>query len=155
MSLDASFTEVAATIEAVVQAATDTNLTTATVAYDATLGAFVVATVTTGATAVLTIASAAASGTDLSALLGMSSTDSYVLNQGADEETITEAIEANLALNDSPFFIVLDETITTDSDKELVRAWVASRRYMYFASDDTAGTLSAGETSSIFYDFSI
>lgn len=154
MSGDSSLTEVAATIETVVQAATDTNLTTATVTYDAVLSAFVIATVTTGATAVLTIASAAASGTDISALLGMATADAYVLNQGKDEETITEAIEACLALNDSPYFITLDETITGDADKELVRAWVESRRYMYFASDDTAGTVTPGETSSIFYDFS-
>ena len=148
---DLSFADVASTIQAVVQAAADLNLTTATCTYDATLGALVIATTTTGSTATLTVASAAASGTDISALIGMDTGSSPTLNQGDDEETITEAIEAILALNDSPYFIVLDETITTETDKEAVSTWVASRRYMYAASDDDSGTLTPGETSSFFY----
>jgi len=111
----------------------------------------VIATVTTGATATLTVASAAASGTDISATIGMDTASSPTLNQGDDEETITEALANILALNDSPYFIALDETITTETDKEAVSAWVASRRYMYAASDSDATTLTTGETTSFFY----
>jgi len=148
---DLSFADVASEIETKLAAGTDLNLKTATVAYDATLGAFTITTATTGATATLTIASAAASGTDISTLLGMDTASAYTLNQGDDEETITEALDAILALNDSPYFITLDETITTETDKEAISTWCASRRYMYAASDSDSTTLTPGETTSFFY----
>ena len=152
---DLSLADVASTIETGIQAAVDVNLTTATCTYDSTLGALVIATTTTGSTATLTVASAAASGTDVSSLMGMDTDSDYTLNQGDDEETITEAISACLDLNDSPYFICLDETITSADDIKAVAAWVASRRYMFFVSDDEAGALTPGESSSLFYDLSV
>jgi len=146
-----SFADCAAVIEAKFAAGTDVNLKTATVAYDAVAGELTVTTATTGATATLTYATTVspASGTDIAALTGWDTAAAGTLNQGADEETIDEAIEAIIALNDSPYFILLDETIAGGDDILAVSTWVASRRYMFASFDTGPDALVPSETGSM------
>ena len=148
-SADTSFSEVADAIELKLNASADPDLTSCTVTYDSAKGAFVIATITTGVDADLTILSTTDPlvGTDISSLLAMDADSDYVLNQGADEETITEAINAIIALNDSPYFVVLDETITTYADILAISTWCATRRYMFAMGSVEAGALTTDEAA--------
>jgi len=146
-SADTSYSEVAEAIEAKLNASADPDLTTCTVTYDSVKGAFVIATTTTGNDAELTILSTTDPlvGTDISGLLAMDADSDYVLNQGLDAETITEAINIIIGLNDSPYFIVLDQTITDYEDILAISTWVATRRYMFSMSSAEAGALTTDE----------
>lgn len=146
-TLATSFADVATIIEAELQTSIDPDLTSCLVTYDAFLSAFVIKTVTTGDTATLTICSAAATGVDISAMLGMDTDSAYKLNQGADAETITEAINAIVALNDSPYFVVLDKNITDYDDILAISTWCATRRYMFAMSSVEAGALTTDEAA--------
>lgn len=129
----------------------DPDFTDATCVYNVTLARYEVTTGTaTGATATLTVFSpvSPAAGTDISALSGLD--EGATLNQGADAETITAAIEACLALNDSPYFICHDLDIVDYATIDAVRTWVGSREYAYFIDGFEVGALVPGESASVF-----
>ncbi|MCK5617395.1 DUF3383 family protein, partial [Candidatus Pacearchaeota archaeon] len=130
LTLPADLAGIAAAIETALRTSAQAQLVAATCTYNVTEARFEVKTGTTGALATLTAFSATDPlvGTDVSILLGLDS--NATLNQGADEETITEAITAIIALNDSPFFITLENTIVDEPTLSEVRAWVQARAYM-------------------------
>jgi hypothetical protein len=151
LSAALSYADVATAIQAAFAAGTDLNLKTAAVTYDAALGVFKIQCTTTGASSTLTFTSPVDPpvGTDISTLIGWDSASEAVIDQGADEETISEAIEACLALNDSPYFIELEETITDFDTINEVVTWVATRRYMFAAASLEAGALTTGESATV------
>jgi len=141
--------DIAALVETELQTGTDPVFAAATCVYNASEGRFEVKTGTTGAAATITVFSPVdpAVGTDVSILLGLDA--NAELNQGADAESISEAIEAILALNDSPYFICHDLAIVDFATMDEVTTWVASRPYMYFLDNFEAGALTPGESSSV------
>lgn len=151
------YATVASTIQTKLRTGVDPALAAATCVYNVTESRF---EVTSGAwvgdVATLSVFSATdpLAGTDLSILLGLDANAS--LNQGADEETITEAIEAIVALNDSPFFISLENTIIDEPTLSEVRTWVQARSYMFFMDNLEAVSIEPGEETSVlstFFDF--
>lgn len=145
---------IAAMIQTELRTGTDPDFAAATCVYNVTAGRFEVTTGTgVGADQTLTLFSTTDPlvGTDISGLLGLDT--GATLNQGADTETITEAIEAIIALNDSPYFITVENTITDFATLDEVRTWVSSRRYMFFMDNLEAGTLTTGEAASVVAQF--
>lgn len=146
--------DVAAAIQTELRTGTDPDFAAATCVYNVTEARFEVTTGTgVGADQTLSLFSTTDPlvGTDISGLLGLDT--GATLNQGADEETITEAIEAIVALNDSPYFITVENTITDFDTLDEVRTWVSSRRYMFFMDNLEAGALTPAETSSVVAQF--
>lgn len=145
---------IATAIQTALRTGTDADFTDATCTYNVTEARFEVTTGTSvGASATLTVFSPTDPlvGTDVSELLGLGTT--ATLNQGADEETITEAIEAIIALNDSPYFITVENTIVDFDTLNEVRVWVSSRAYMFFMDNFEAGALTPGESASVLAQF--
>jgi len=145
----ADLAAVATIIETELQTSVLPQLVAATCVYNVTEGRFEVTTGTTGALATLTVFSATspAAGTDIAILSGLDS--NATLNQGADEETITEALDAIVALNDSPYFITHENTIVDFATIDEVNTWVAARPYMYFLDNLESGALVPDESASV------
>ncbi|MCK5607377.1 DUF3383 family protein [Candidatus Pacearchaeota archaeon] len=153
LTVPADLAGIATLIETALQTSAQAQLVAATCTYNVTEGRFEVKTGTTGVDALLTVFSTTDPlvGTDISTLIGLDSL--ATLNQGAAEETITEAIEAIIALNDSPFFITLEDTIIDEPTLSEVRAWVQARAYMFFMDNFEAGALTPDESSSVLATF--
>ncbi len=149
---DASFADVAATLQTALRAGSDVNLNTAVVTFDVINQRFEITTGTTvGATATLTIASAGGSGTAVEGLLSLDAdSNAVVFQQGANEETVEDALEAILALNDQWYFITLDNTLNDTQTVNDVSAWAAPRAFLFSAESNGASVLTTGETSSTF-----
>jgi hypothetical protein len=146
----ADLAAIAALIETELRTSAQAQLVAATCVYNAAEGRFEVTTGTVGALATLTAFSPVepSSGTDISILLGLDS--NATLNQGADEETITEAIAAIIVLNDSPYFICHDLSIVDFATIDEVKTWVASRSYQYFLDGFETAALVPDESTSVF-----
>lgn len=154
LTIPADLAGVAAAIQTALRTGTDPDFTDATCVYNVTDARFDVTTGTAvGATATLTVFSATDPlvGTDVSTLLGLDSL--ATLNQGADEETITDALNAIIALNDSPYFVTTENTIVDFDTLDEIRTWVSSRPYMFFMDNFEAGALVPGESASVLAQF--
>lgn len=153
LTVPADLDGIATAIETALQTSAQAQLVAATCTYNVTEGRFEVVTGTTGAAATLTVFAATDPlvGTDVSILLGLDA--NAEINQGADEETITEAIEAIIALNDSPYFVTLEDTIVDFDTLDEVRTWVSSRSYMFFMDNFESGALTPGESASVLAQF--
>lgn len=146
--------DIAALIQTELRTGSDPDFAAATCIYNVTDGRFEVTTGTeVGVGATLTVFSTTDPlvGTDVSGLLGLDA--GAEINQGADEETITEAIEAIIALNDSPYFITVENTIIDFDTLDEVRTWVSSRAYSFFMDNFEAISLSPGESTSVLAQF--
>lgn len=146
--------DIAALLQTELRTGADADFAAAVCTYNVTESRFEVTTGTgVGADQTLTLFSTTDPlvGTDVSSFLGLDS--GATLNQGADEETITEAIEAIIALDDAPYFITLENTIVDFSTLDEVRTWVASREYMFFMDNFEAGALTPGESASVLAQF--
>jgi hypothetical protein len=142
---------VASAIQTELRTGSDPDFAAATCVYNVTESRFEVTTGTgVGADQTLTVFSTTDPlvGTDISGLLGLDS--DATLNQGADEETITEAIAAIIILNDSPYFICHDLSIVDFATIDEVSTWVASRSYMYFLDGFETAALVPDESTSVF-----
>jgi len=152
----ADLSGIAALIQTELRTGTDPDFSAATCVFNVTENRFEVSTGTTvGADATLTVFSTTDPlvGTDISSLLGLDA--NAEINQGADAETITEAIEAIIVLNDSPYFITVDADITDlgyDTLNE-VRTWVSSRPYSFYMDNFDPLALNPGESTSVLSQF--
>ena len=145
---------VAALIQTELRTGTDPDFAAATCVFNVTKNRFEVTTGTgVGADQTLSVFSVTDPlvGTDISALLGLD--EGATLNQGADAETITQAIEAIVALNDSPYFVTVEKTIVDFATLDEVRTWVSSRPYMFFMENAEIGALTPDESSSVLAQF--
>jgi len=150
----ADLAAIAALIQVELRTGADTDFASATCEYNVTETRFEVTTgAVVGDIATLTVFSPTAPlvGTDVSTLLGLDSL--ATLNQGADTETITDAINAIVALNDSPYFVTVENTIVDFDTLNELRVWTASRPYMFFLDNFEAGSLVPGETASVLAQF--
>lgn len=153
-ALISDFADMAAAIQVKLRTGTDPDFAAATCIFNVTENRFEVTTGTgVGADQTLTVFSTTDPlvGTDVSGLLGLDA--NAELNQGADEETITEAIEAIIALNDSPYFITVEDTITDFDTLDEVRVWVSSRPYSFFMDNFDPLALNPGESTSVLAQF--
>lgn len=146
--------DIAALIQTELRTGTDPDFAAATCVFNVAKNRFEVTTGTgVGADQTLTVFSVTDPlvGTDISALLGLD--EGATLNQGADSETITDALEAITALDDSPYFVTVEKTITDFATLDEVRVWVSSRPYMFFMDNLEVGALTPGETTSVLAQF--
>lgn len=156
LSLAADLDGIAAAVQTELRTGTDPDFAAATCVFNVTENRFEVTTGTeVGADATLTDFSPVDPlvGTDVSILLGLDA--NAELNQGADQETITQAIEAIIALNDSPYFITVDSGIIDLGFDTLdeVKTWVSSRPYSFFMDDYDPLALNPGESTSVLAQF--
>lgn len=153
LTVPADLAGIATAIQNELQTSVQAQLVAATCVYNTTEGRFDVETGTTGDAATITVFSTTDPlvGTDVSILLGLDS--NATVNQGLDAETITEAIEAIIVLDDAPYFITVENTITDFATLDEVRTWVSSRPYMFFMDNLEAGALTPGESASVLAQF--
>ncbi|MCK5133225.1 MAG: DUF3383 family protein [Candidatus Sabulitectum sp.] len=150
LTLAADLAGIAAVIQTELRTGTDPDFAAATCVFNVAKNRFEVTTGTgVGADQTLSLFSVTDPlvGTDISALLGLD--EGATLNQGADAETITEAIEAITALDDSPYFVTMENTIVDFATIDEVRTWVASRPYMLFLDNLEVGALTPSESSTV------
>lgn len=154
---DASFADVAATLQVALRAGTTADLDLATVVFDPVDQKFVVSTgATVGAGVLITVASAAASGVAVEDLLGLSTiAGAAVIQQGADAETVEEALDAIQALNSDWYFITLDAILNDTSTVPDVSVWASTREYLFSAESNDVNVLTTGETASVFANLSV
>ncbi len=142
-----SYSDIANVVETQINASA---APTVTVTYDATSTSLIVTTVATGSGITLTYASSAGTGTDVSDTLALDSATAISLTQGADGQTIQEAMENFQDLNDIFYFITLDPI---DKDTQTVidlSTWVFDRAYIYYAESSDAQTLVTDDLTSNF-----
>ena len=147
---------IATLLQTELQTGTDPSFAAATCVFNVSENRFEVTTGTVvGASATLTVFSTTDPlvGTDISGLLGLDT--GATLNQGADQETISAAIEACVALDDSPYFLETERTIVDYDTINEVSTWAATREYMYFFDNLEAGAIVTGETTSVLYQLSL
>lgn len=143
-----SFADIATEVQTQLQVGTATGNANATVAYDARNRRLVIDSVTTGAAVTMTVAEAPSAGTDVSALLGLAT--GAVAYDGADAETIQDALNAIFALNSTWYHLILDNTIETETNVLAVNEWIAPQIFLYSAGDSSAQTIVTGDTTSTF-----
>jgi len=147
---------IATAIQTALQTSVQASLANATCTFNVSKNRFEVTSGTeVGAAAVLTVFSTTDPlvGTDISILLGLDT--GATLNQGADEETISDAIEACIFLDDSPYFLETEKTIVDFDTINEVSVWAASREYQYFVDNLEEVALNTGETTSVLYQLSL
>lgn len=134
-----------------VQNALTTGGASVSVTYNATTGAFNVVSSSTGASSTLSYFGTPSTGVDLAPYLFLSSSLATQLDNGADAETIPEALEAILALNDSWYWVMSDNTIFSQANVQSISNWVETGRYMYSVQSSESAILTTGETSTVAY----
>lgn len=144
-----SFTAIATAI----QTAITTAGSNVTVVYNPVTKSFVVTSATTGATSTLTYFSpvSPASGTDLSAPLALTLATGAQLSQGAAAESISQAFNAIINLNNSPYFVSAEDGFSDATVSELsalIQSFTDSLRFMFSANTNDAQTLITGDTTS-------
>jgi len=147
-----SFADVATALQVVLRAGADASLTDCIVTFNVLSGGFDITTNSVvGAVATLTVASAAGSGTPVEDLTGLSTAaGAIVFQQGADAETVEEALNAILLLNADWYFITLEAALNDTQTVEDVSAWAAPNPYMFSAESNDAAVLTTGESASTF-----
>lgn len=146
-----SYADVATKIQAALTGAG----ATVTVTYVATATAFKITTTNTGNTANVGYAVEPTSGTDLSPLLKLDAASAGVIFAGKDAETITEAFEAILGLNDSFYFVMLAHNLTSDTNINTLSDFIETGRYMFSTVDNSSTVIVPGDNSSISYQLSL
>lgn len=136
-----------------------TALTTAainvTVTYNSSDTNFIIATSDTGSTATLTYGSTTGSGTDISSLFNLDSAGAVSLEQGADAQTISEAMDSFVDLDGTFHLITLDKDYK-DTDTVLdLSTWVTDEaasynNYIYFAESSDDQCLVTDDSTSTF-----
>ena len=126
-------------VATVIQTALASSLASTTCTWDSAFQAFVITSPTTGDTSLIEFATAGASGTDVSELLGLTS---GTLSQGSAVKTLTDTMEDCLKDNTNfvSFMPVWEET--TAEALELAE-WCNSKgvRFMYSLTDKSADAL--------------
>ena len=122
MASAASYSEIATLLQTAIQSLTSsgTAFTGATVTYSTITKGFIITSGDTGAEASVSAVTAGETGTDISAMLGLTTAE---LSQGADAETFAEFCDRILNANSSGFSITTTETLS-DTDIVPAVAWL-------------------------------
>ena len=130
-----------AAIATAVQTRVAAAFTGATCVYSEDDNRFVV-TIPNTVTTVNAPATAGAAGTDLATQLGLTSAAGARFIEGADAETVAEALHAISRVNDGW------DAVVSETDGVDVAAWATANRKFAWVQDSTAGALVAGEATS-------
>lgn len=149
-----SYSDVASAIQTAIQANVDGGAlwTAATVEYQATNNSFILTGGETGANEI-GYATAAGSGTDLSALIGWNSASAPILSNGTETQTVTDIL--NSSINISNNFLTFGFVSASDaySNLALIGAWVTEQNNQYrFCFDLGASNYSQGIQTAAQYD---
>ena len=98
-------------VATILQTALQTDFAGATVAYNSTTGGYIITSATTGSTSATGGVKAAASGTDVSAMLGLASAE---LSQGVDAETYAQFCDRIYQANTAGYSITTLNALTND-----------------------------------------
>jgi PKD repeat protein len=129
------------------------ELSGVTVVWNAAYGRFEMTSTTTGATSAISFLSAAPSGTDISALLGMRSTSSGAYRfLGQAAESALEAVQL-MALTFGQQWYALIVPSAVNSDHLPIAAFIeaSDTKHFYGVTTQEAGVLSAVDTTNIAY----
>lgn len=151
---DTNLTDVAATIEAVLQAIVTLPFPTSTVTYEQ--GRFFIRSGTTGASSTISFLTAVspATGTDISGLLEMQQGQG-TKTDGLDPETITEALNAIEEKNNDWYGLMFTKevrdlvVINTESAVTAAAAWVQARVKTFFNTSNDLDVLDSVTTTDI------
>ena len=121
------------------------QLSVATCEWDSTFKAFIISTTATGSTATIEYATSPSSGTDISALLGLSS---GTLSQGSAVKTLTETMEG-LINSQSDFWSFMPVFQETSTEALELAEWCNSKgvRFMYAMVDTSSDGLTPNNTA--------
>lgn len=126
---DASFADVAATLQTAIRAAdADPAFASATVVYDAPRNGFIIESGTDGAGA--TAVAAPGAGTDLGALLRLTSAAGAILSAGSEGQTPVESVSSS-AEGDNNFASFLFIQPPTLDQEEDIGQWLAAQNFMF------------------------
>lgn len=128
------------------------GLASTTCTWDSLSQAFVITSPTTGADSTITFASAAATGTDISAVLGLTA---GTLSQGVDATSLTDTMTGCVNSNSNFWsFMPLWEESTAEANT--LAEWCNNQgvRFLYVMVDKSADALVANSTACLAYQFS-
>jgi len=154
LSSATSYSDVATALQTAIRGNTEggTLWTAATVVYNATNNSFQLTGGATGANAI-NYAGEAASGTDLSSLIGWDLAGAPVLSEGTDAQTATDIL--NKSINLSTNFLTFGFLSASDaySNLDAIGAWVQEQNYNYrFCFDLSSGNYAAGIATAAQYE---
>lgn len=145
-----SYNDVATILQTEISAA----VTPVTVTFDATTTTLKIETVATGITATLTYATTAASGTDVSNLLKFDTATASTLSQGANAQTIEEAMDNFLAIDPAFYFITGGASLRDTTAQIDLAQWVIDQApqntFIYYAESTDPQTLVTDDATSNF-----
>lgn len=120
----------------------------ASVVYNATFGAFVITSGTSGENSSVAYATPAETGTDLSVLMNLTEADGAVISAGAGAQTLTQAMQGAIKSSQNwvTFMPVFQET---DEQKHELAAWCNSKgtRFAYIANEINGNALVPNNTA--------
>ena len=137
-----------------VAAILDTAITGASVAWDAVNQRFVVTSSTTGASSAVSFATAPVSGTDISGLFKMRSTDGGYVAAGVVAETAVAAVQALANASSAWYGLYIASTpVTTDAEVLAVAAYIegAGLAHIYGVTTQNTAALDSAQTTDIAY----
>ena len=145
-------------IATVLQTALAAVITGATVDYDTVSARFLITFTDTSAISPPYL-TAAATGTDISAALGMAQADDPLYRQGHDQESVADAAAemVGFATSGAPVAIMLaDDAPMTDpvaggDTRENLAAWASAGDYVYFQLDTADQALDPSDLASVSY----
>lgn len=136
-----AYTDVASVIQTAIRANTGGGslFTAATVDFDATAQAF---KLTGGATGenVITYATAAGSGTDVSALIGWDEANSPILSNGVDADTIGGILDRTVQLSDNFGSYAFMNLILDADNTAAIGAWNSAQNFQFMFCGDVTST---------------
>lgn len=149
-SLTANFDDVAAVIEAGLQAIGSGGFTAATCVFDNTINGFIITSGTVGSlsTVTLPVPVSPATGTDLTTNATLNLGSGTVFD-GADQETALEALQAIQAINDSFYGVTYTNILRDTPDVISIASYVESLIKIFFITSNDANALTTSTTDMI------
>ena len=139
---DASFADVAATLEAALQANASVLITNATVMY--MNGRFVIDTMQTDSLGDTPVA-AGTTGTDVSSILALTAADGASYSEASPAETVGEALSAFEDIDAGWYFLGMDKDLHGSQSILDAGAWISTRRKSFAAASAEAAALTTAE----------
>lgn len=136
-------------IATAIQTKLASGLASTTCTWDSLSQAFVITSPTTGADSTITFASAAASGTDISAVLGLTA---GTLSQGVDATSLTDTMTGCVNSN-SNFWSFMPLWDESTAEANTLAEWCNNQgvRFLYVMVDKSADALVANSTACLAY----
>lgn len=144
---DASYAEIAETLQAELRTGTPDGFSDAVVSYQASPGRFVVSFPGYQNFGVFEPHSGG-TGADVSVILGLNASNGATFHPGKAEETISQCLDEIVNLDPSFYFVALDTGIGDTAPNSELSTWMASYRGQYSSLSLTPSALTTGDNSS-------